>query len=82
MTALDHPPARVRDLEAGAAVTSAPTAPRLVTLPTRVAVHPDARPTRLRVPRGIERLAGVAVLVVVWEVAARVGWLDTDTLAG
>ena len=37
---------------------------------------------RLRVPRGVERLAGVAVLFVVWEVAASVGWLRPEILAG
>lgn len=78
MTALDAP----LDLEAGAAATSAPTGPCLVALPTRTAAEADGSGRRLRVPRSIERLLGVAVLVALWEVAARVGWLDTDTLAG
>jgi sulfonate transport system permease protein len=76
-----HPLASVRDLGAGAAATSAPTAPRLVTLPTRAAGTVDDR-RRLRVPRGVERLAGVALLVVVWEIASRAGWLAGDVLAG
>ncbi|HEU5149363.1 MAG TPA: ABC transporter permease [Iamia sp.] len=66
---------------AGEVVPSVPAAPRLVALPTRPAS--EAGTTRRRgVPRSIERLAGVALLVAVWEIAARVGWLDTDTLAG
>lgn len=79
MTTL-HPLAGVRDLEAGVAATSAPTAPRLVTLPTRPAEAVADR--RLRVPRGLERLAGVALLFAVWEIAARAGWIDANTLAG
>jgi sulfonate transport system permease protein len=57
-----------------------PTAnPTLTRLPTR----PDAdEPRRLRVPRGIERLAGVVALFALWELASRVGWLPTDILAG
>lgn len=85
MTALDDSLASLRDLEAepGEAQPSGPggtTAPRLVTLPTRPAETADAR--RLRVPRSIERLAGVALLVIVWEIAARAGWLASDVLAG
>lgn len=80
MTTL-HPLAGVRDLEAGAAATSAPTAPRLVTLPTAPADE-VATGRRLRVPRGVERLAGVALLVALWEVASRAGWLASDVLAG
>ena len=37
---------------------------------------------RLRVPPGIERLAGVVLLFAVWELAARQGWIARDILAG
>ena len=37
---------------------------------------------RLRVPRGVERLAGVAALFALWELASRLGWLPPDILAG
>ena len=37
---------------------------------------------RARVPRGIERLAGVVALFAVWELASRAGWLPPDVLAG
>lgn len=43
---------------------------------------PDGAGRRgLRLPRGVERLAGVALLVAAWEVAAAVGWLRPDVLA-
>jgi sulfonate transport system permease protein len=37
---------------------------------------------RARVPRSIERLAGVFVLVAVWELASATGLVAADTLAG
>lgn len=53
----------------------------LVTLPTsRAGARRGHR--RLRVPRAAERLAGVALLFGLWELAARVGWLQPDVLAG
>ena len=55
-------------------------APTLTRLPTRAAGEAARR--RLRVPRGLERLAGVAALFALWELAARVGWLPPDILAG
>ena len=54
--------------------------PGLVKLPTRRPGH-DERP-RLRLPRGIERLAGVAALFAVWQLASSAGWLRPDVLAG
>lgn len=66
----------------GTAATAAPTAPRLVTLPTRSTDEAAAPRRRLRVPRGAERLAGVALLFAVWEIAAQVGLLEPDVLAG
>ena len=57
-----------------------PEAPKLVKLPTRQPGH-DERP-RLRVPRGVERLAGVAALFALWQLAASAGWLAPDVLAG
>ncbi len=51
----------------------------LVKLPT---LQPGERkPSGLRVPRGIERLAGVVVLFALWELAARAGWLSPNILA-
>jgi sulfonate transport system permease protein len=51
----------------------------LVKLPT---VAPDAEQSkRFRIPRGVERLIGVAVFFAVWEIAARVGWLSPSILA-
>ena len=54
--------------------------PELVELPTR---RPDDDTgERFRLPRGVERLAGVAALFAVWQLAAAVGWLRPDILAG
>jgi sulfonate transport system permease protein len=53
--------------------------PTLVKLPTVAADAPTK--TRLRFPRGIERLAGVVVFFAVWEIASRVGWLSPTILA-
>lgn len=64
----------------GAGAASEPPAPVLVTLPTRRPEREARR--RARVPRGIERLAGVVALFAMWEVASRAGWLATDVLAG
>jgi sulfonate transport system permease protein len=41
-----------------------------------------ARRRRSFVPRGAERLLGVALVVVAWQVASSTGWLDEQTLAG
>lgn len=82
MTILGSPDTGIPDLGAGvAAVTPAPTAPRLVSLPTRTPEE-AAGVTGRRLPRGLERLGGVVLLFAVWETAARVGWLDPSTLAG
>lgn len=54
--------------------------PTLVRLPTRPAGA--EAPRRVWVPRGLERLVGVAALFAVWELAARAGWLPADVLAG
>jgi sulfonate transport system permease protein len=52
----------------------------LVALPTG---QVDAAKARLwGIPRGVERLLGVVLLVGAWELAARVGWLSPRTLAG
>jgi sulfonate transport system permease protein len=37
---------------------------------------------RLRIPRAIERLAGVFVLLAVWQLASSTGMVSADTLAG
>jgi sulfonate transport system permease protein len=54
-------------------------APDLVRLPS--APETAARARRLRVPRGLERLAGVVALFLIWEIAAQVGWLSPKVLA-
>ena len=51
----------------------------LVQLPT------GETPTTSRrwgIPRGVERLLGVVLLFIVWEVAAQLGWISTSVLAG
>jgi sulfonate transport system permease protein len=55
------------------------TALQLVRLPT---ASPEVADRRRRIPRGLERLAGVALLFAGWEVAARLGWISPDILAG
>jgi sulfonate transport system permease protein len=55
-------------------------APKLVKLPTRDPGEGERR--RVRVPRAVERLAGVAVLFALWQLAASAGWLRPDVLAG
>lgn len=52
----------------------------LVTLPTGQVA--SGRQRRLGIPRGVERLVGVAVLLAIWELAAQVGWLSPTVLAG
>jgi sulfonate transport system permease protein len=69
-----------RDPDADPGAGGRPAGPDLVRLPTRPAGEEgDPRP---RLPRGIERLAGVVALFALWELAARVGWLAPDVLAG
>jgi sulfonate transport system permease protein len=40
------------------------------------------RRTRPVVPRGVERLAGVVLLLALWQLASSAGWLGHQTLAG
>ncbi len=54
--------------------------PRLIALPTSDPASSSSR--RLGLPRGVERLVGVVILVALWEFAARIGWLSPKTLAG
>jgi sulfonate transport system permease protein len=68
-----------------ATVTATEATPDLVRLPLRApggdgsAGPPGWR--RLRVPRGVERFAGVALLLALWELAGAAGWLRSDVLA-
>lgn len=66
--------------EAGAPSASDPVAasPGLVRLDARGA--DPAR--RVRLPRGVERLAGVVLLIALWQLASSAGWITRDTLAG
>lgn len=52
----------------------------LVKLQTRVVATSGKR--RWRLPRGLERLAGVVLFFGVWQIAASAGWLSADVLAG
>lgn len=56
-----------------------PPVPARVRLPT---AEPGARRRRLHVPRGLERLAAVAALLALWELAAQLGWISPTVLAG
>jgi sulfonate transport system permease protein len=51
----------------------------LVVLPTG---ETPATARRWGIPRGVERLLGVVVLFLVWELAAQLGWISTSVLAG
>jgi sulfonate transport system permease protein len=52
----------------------------LVQLPT-VATGPQSG-RRLRIPTSLERFLGVIVLIAVWELAAKAGWISPQVLAG
>jgi len=54
---------------------------RLIDLRTADEYVEEKRPRR-RFPRGIERLLGVVLLLVVWQVAAWAGWISPKVLAG
>lgn len=56
-------------------------APTLTELPTGGS-RPSGPSRRFRLPRSAERLLGVVALIAFWEVAAQVGWLRPDLLAG
>jgi sulfonate transport system permease protein len=76
---LDDAPAALA-VDGGLAPTAAVSAPTLTRLPTRPAGA--TAPRRVRVPRGLERMVGVAALFALWELASRAGWLPPDVLAG
>ncbi|MCU1454174.1 MAG: binding-protein-dependent transport system inner rane component [Acidimicrobiales bacterium] len=68
----------------GAPTSPAPAlaSPTLTRLPTG---HGDAKTggrRRFAAPRGLERLVGVVLLIALWQIAADVGWLRSDILAG
>jgi sulfonate transport system permease protein len=52
----------------------------LVQLPTAASGRGSVR--RWGIPRSLERLLGVVVLVAFWELAARAGWISPQVLAG
>jgi len=52
--------------------------PPLMTLPNRATSRTRSR----RLPRSLERLAGVVALFLAWELASRAGWISPDILAG
>ena len=51
----------------------------LIKLPTKTTAR---RTRRIRVPSGLERLAGVFILLAGWQIASSAGWLAPDILAG
>jgi sulfonate transport system permease protein len=55
---------------------------RLVDLRTADEFDPEQRRPKRRVPRSIERLAGVVLLLALWQVAAWAGWISPRVLAG
>ena len=52
----------------------------LVRLPTRK--QGEATRSKWRLPKSIERLAGVVLLFAAWQIASSVGWLTPKVLAG
>jgi sulfonate transport system permease protein len=54
---------------------------RLIDLRTADEYQPEKR-SRRRFPRGVERLLGVVLLLVLWQVAAWAGWISSRELAG
>jgi sulfonate transport system permease protein len=82
MTLLDTEHAATR-----APASSVETAPPASALPAPVLVRlPSGLPAgtggrRARLGRGQQRLLGVALLLVLWEVAAQVGWIQPQDLA-
>lgn len=55
---------------------------RLVDLKTADELDPEQRRPKRRVPRSIERLAGVVLLLALWQLAASLGWISPRVLAG
>jgi sulfonate transport system permease protein len=54
----------------------------LVELGTSTPRASKRRRRHVRLPRGVERLLGVALLLGLWQLASTVGWLGEQTLAG
>ena len=54
---------------------------KLVDLRTAADFVADKKPRR-RLPRGIERLLGVVLVLALWQVAAWAGWISPKVLAG
>lgn len=81
-------PARLERARAGPSLgdlapsPTPPGAPILTRLPTGAGAAETSGRTWRRVPRGVERLVGVVLLIALWETASRVGWLRSDILAG
>ncbi|CAN5679796.1 ABC transporter permease [soil metagenome] len=84
MSDLALSPSRARRRSSGAGTASAvrhdvaDPVGTLVRLPTGQA---DDSGRRFGIPRGVERLLGVALFIVLWQIAAEVGWLRPDILA-
>jgi sulfonate transport system permease protein len=53
----------------------------VIDLPTKQPTVTTER-RRLRLPRGVERLAGVVVVLAIWQLASSTGLLSTQVLAG
>ncbi len=80
----DAEPAATLPPAAGSAVVQDRATPNetagLTPLATRTPGEREA--ARPRIPRGLERLVGVVLFFALWELAARVGWLSPQVLAG
>jgi sulfonate transport system permease protein len=63
-------------------VTAAPIDAKVAGLVKLATEDASARRRHWRFPRGLERLAGVALLIGAWQVASSAGWLSPTVLAG
>ena len=76
MTTVDHPLAGVRDVDGGSGRRPSAPAGAPASSPLADRQAGPRRRRRLRVPRGVERLARRGALFALWELASRVGWLS------
>lgn len=69
---------------AGSVIVQDGTTPASTTGLTQLATHAEGeREARgPLIPRGLERLAGVVLFFIVWELASRLGWISPQVLAG
>jgi sulfonate transport system permease protein len=81
MTSLQESPTRTRPARVQQEAPSLLTVDTgLVRLPTRT--PGEATRSKLRLPKSIERLAGVVLFFAAWQIASSAGWLTPKVLAG